>query len=135
MDDVFLIAGTVFLGVSAVIHVVIFALESVLWSRPAIWQRFGITSAADAETIRPMAFNQGFYNLFLALGAGVGVALIAIGHVREAGVAVALFALGSMLLASLVLVISNPRLARAALTQGTAPLLGIIALLLAFLLG
>ena len=28
--------------------------------------------------IRPMAFNQGFYNLFLAIGAGVGLAFLGI---------------------------------------------------------
>ncbi len=44
----------------------------------------GSASQADADVIRPMAFNQGFYNLFLALGVIGGLLLVASGSV-EAG--------------------------------------------------
>ena len=57
---------------AALIHVWFFALESVLFSRPTVFRRFGLRSAEDAAIVRPMAFNQGFYNLFLALGIVVG---------------------------------------------------------------
>ena len=46
--------------------------------------RFGIRSAEDAAIVRPMAFNQGFYNLFLAIGIVAGLGLVASGQV-EAG--------------------------------------------------
>lgn len=58
-----LIVAEVFAVLAAVLHVVFFAFESVLWTRPAIFGRFGIRSQADADLIRPMAYNQGFYNL------------------------------------------------------------------------
>ena len=35
---------------------------------------------AAADTIRPMAYNQGFYNLFLAIGAIIGVVLFLVGR-------------------------------------------------------
>ena len=51
-------------------------MESLTWTQPATWKRFGVASQADAETTRPTAYNQGFYNLFLALGALVGIAAV-----------------------------------------------------------
>src|ERR1700754_610871 len=113
MSTVFLIIGAVFVGIAGLIHVAIFLLESVLWNRPSTWKRFGLTSQTDADTLRPMAFNQGFYNVFLALGAFAGLVMLASPSVHQAGAALAIFVLLSMLLASIVLVFSNPRLARA----------------------
>ncbi|WCD92460.1 DUF1304 domain-containing protein [Microbacterium sp. nov. GSS16] len=82
---------------------------------------------ADAETTRPLAFNQGFYNLFLALAAFLGVVLVAVGA-QTAGVTLALAGTGMMLAAALVLVFSDRTKLCAAATQGTAPLLAVIAL-------
>ncbi len=130
MSDVFLVIGAIFVGLAAVIHVFIFVLESVLWTRPATWRRFGLRSQGEADTVRPMAYNQGFYNAFLALGAGAGLVMIFSANVRPEGTALAIFVLLSMLLASVVLITSNPRLARAAATQGVAPLIGLIFLVL-----
>jgi putative membrane protein len=45
---------------------------------------------------------------------------------HQAGVALQLFATLSMVLAATVLVISSPKLARAAILQGALPLLGIV---------
>jgi putative membrane protein len=133
MNGVFLVLGAIFAGLAALIHVAIFTLESVLWSRPTTWKRFGVRSQDDADVLRPMAYNQGFYNVFLALGAGVGILMIGSESVRQGGVALTIFSLLSMLLASIVLVSSNPRLVRAAMFQGLAPLLGIVFLVLALL--
>jgi putative membrane protein len=130
MNPVFLVIGSVFAVLAAVLHVVIFRFESIAWSKPAVWKRFGVTSQADADVVRPMAYNQGFYNLFLGVGAALGVVLLATG-VTEAGYAIALFATGSMLAAASVLILSNRRLARAAVTQGAFPLLAVLFLLLA----
>jgi len=132
MNPVLLIIGSVFAVLAAVLHVAIFRFESIAWSTPAVWKRFGVTSQADADVVRPMAYNQGFYNLFLGIGAALGVVLLATG-VTEAGFAIALFATGSMLAAATVLILSNGRLARAAVTQGTFPLLAVLFLLLALI--
>jgi len=130
MSGVFLVLGAIFVAIAALIHIFIFVLESVLWSRPATWKRFGLRSQEEADIVRPMAYNQGFYNVFLALGAGAGIAMLAYATVQAQGIALSIFVLLSMLLASVVLITSNPRLARAALTQGVAPLLGLIFLVL-----
>ena len=63
--------------VAALIHVWFFVLESLQFDQPKVFGRFGITSAEDAAIVRPMAFNQGFYNLFLALGILAGLGLVA----------------------------------------------------------
>jgi putative membrane protein len=126
MTTTLLIIGSVFVGLAALIHVYIFYMESVTWTAPGTWRRFGIASQEDAETIRPMAYNQGFYNAFLAVGALAGIVLAASPTMHQAGVALELFASLSMVLAATVLVISSPRLARAAILQGALPLLGII---------
>jgi putative membrane protein len=130
MSGVFLVLGVIFVAIAALIHVVIFALESVLWSHPATWKRFGLRTQEEADIVRPMAYNQGFYNVFLALGAGTGIVMIAYANVQAQGIALSIFVLLSMLLASIVLITSNPKLARAAATQGVAPLIGLIFLVL-----
>ncbi|CAN5412938.1 DUF1304 domain-containing protein [soil metagenome] len=129
MNTAFVILGSVFVFIAAVIHVLIFFLESVLWTKPSTWKRFGLTTQAEADTVRPMAFNQGFYNLFLAIGVGIG--LIMIGGNVPGGVEIALFSAASMVAAATVLIVSSPKLARAAALQGVAPLLGIVFLVLA----
>ena len=74
-----------------------------------------------------LAFNQGFYNLFLAI---VTVAGIVIGAFEYYGVGLALLfaGTGSMLAAALVLLLSSPDKARAAITQGILPLIAIVLL-------
>ena len=129
----FVILGSVFVFVAAVIHVLIFFLESVLWSKPTTWKRFGLKTQAEADTVRPMAFNQGFYNLFLAIGVGVGLVLLGLPGSQQAGIALSIFAALSMVLAALVLITSSPKLARSAALQGVAPLIGVVFLVIALL--
>ncbi len=131
MSIVFLIIGAIFVGIAGLIHVAIFLFESVLWSRPSTWKRFGVKTQDEADVLRPMAYNQGFYNVFLALGAGAGLVMLASNNVQQAGAALSIFVLLSMLLASVVLLFSNPKLARAAAFQGVAPLIGLIFLVIA----
>ncbi|GAA1930258.1 DUF1304 domain-containing protein [Microbacterium aoyamense] len=124
------IIATVFGSLAALLHVYIFIMESVQWTQPRIWKRFGVTDQAAAETTKPMAYNQGFYNLFLAIGAVLGMVLFWAGGdgapADIAGRALALFSLGSMLAASLVLVTSGRKYLRPALVQGTFPLIGFV---------
>ncbi|HEX4444314.1 MAG TPA: DUF1304 domain-containing protein [Galbitalea sp.] len=128
MNLVLLIIAIVFAGLAALLHVYIFVMESILWTRPSIWRRFGLKSQDDAQIMRPMALNQGFYNLFLAIGVFVGFFLLPHPTLHSAGVMLILFCCASMLAASLVLVISNPKMVRAAVTQGLLPLIAVVCL-------
>ena len=131
MSPAFIIIGSVFAAIAALIHVYIFVLESVSWTKESTRKVFGVRSAEDAELMKPLAYNQGFYNLFLALGVATGLVMIAAGAVAQGGFAIAIFALASMVLAAVVLITSNPKMARSALIQGAAPLLGLVFLALA----
>jgi putative membrane protein len=112
---------------AALLHVYIWFLESFRWTHPATRRTFGV-SEADAEVLRPMAYNQGFYNLFLAIITLVGVAMLKPEH--WVGSALALAGTGSMLAAAVVLVTHDRSMARAALIQGTLPALAVLFLLL-----
>jgi putative membrane protein len=114
--------------VAAAIHVLFFVMESVRFTEPATYQRFFVASQADAETLKPFAFNQGFYNLFLAVGAVAGVIALNSGH-AEAGRALILLACGSMAAAGIVLVAYDRRFARAGLIQAIPPLVAIVGVL------
>ena len=120
------VAGLVLAGIAAALHVVIFWLESVAWTTPRARATFGTTEQEAAAT-RELAFNQGFYNLFLAVVTAIGIVLVAAGT-TGAGAALVLAGTGSMLAAALVLVLSSPDKRRAAVTQGAAPLLAVVAL-------
>jgi putative membrane protein len=129
------VIATVVAALAALLHVYIFLMESVQWTQPRVWKRFGVPDQAAADTTRPMAYNQGFYNLFLAIGAVIGLVLYWAGAdestLRVAGFTLVLFSLGSMLAASLVLLTSGGRYLRPALIQGTLPLIGFVLFLFA----
>jgi putative membrane protein len=116
----------VFAALAALVHVYIFVLESLRWEHPRTRAVFG-TSEEVAAVTRPLAYNQGFYNLFLAIGAIVGIGLA--GADRSASVALVVASTGSMVGAALVLVTSDRSKARAALVQGVFPALSLLALL------
>jgi putative membrane protein len=111
-------------GLAALLHVYIFWLEALAFDT-AGRKAFGV-SADDAAVMKPWAYNQGFYNLFLAIGTAVG---IAIAHSnRDAGVALVVLGVGSMLAAALALVTSDPSKARGAVVQGTVPAICLVLL-------
>ncbi|CAM3637802.1 DUF1304 domain-containing protein [Isoptericola cucumis] len=125
-----IVAGLVLAGAAAALHVYIFWLESLAWTTSRARATFGTTEQEAAAT-RELAFNQGFYNLFLAVVTGVGIVLLALGSaagVTGAGAALALAGTGSMLAAALVLFLSSPAKRGAAVKQGTLPLLAVVAL-------
>lgn len=121
------ILGLVLLSIAAVFHGYVFVLESLRWTAPRTRAAFGLRTVEEAETTRLLAFNQGFYNLFLALGTAVGVVLVAAGATAE-GYALLVLGAGSMAAAGVVLAVSQPRLLRAALLQLLPPALGLAAL-------
>ena len=111
---------------AGVVHVLIFCMESVWWTTPKVRARFR-QAPEQAEATRLFAFNQGFYNLFLAIGTFAGLALVLTGH-RVSGLTLVSWNCLFMLGAAIVLVASAPRLRRGALIQGAAPLLFLILL-------
>jgi|SRR4051812_20165284 putative membrane protein len=117
-----LTAALVLAGLAALVHVYIFWLEALAFDTVGR-KAFGI-SADDAALMKSWAYNQGFYNLFLAIGTGVGVA---IEHSnRDAGVALVLLGVGSMAAAATVLITSDPGKARGAIVQGTFPAISLV---------
>jgi len=114
-----------------VLHVVFFVFESLLWTRPEVYARFGIGSREQAETIRPMAFNQGFYNLALAVGLFVGIVML--GRDGSAGVVgktLVIFATACMVVAGVVLASTGKKYWRAAAIQLVPAALALVLVLL-----
>ncbi|TQL68626.1 putative membrane protein [Nocardioides albertanoniae] len=122
------VVGLVLAAVAALLHVYIFVMESLTWTSEKTRAVFG-TSAAEAEATRELAFNQGFYNLFLAIVTAVGMILFAL-DATEAGTALMLAGVGSMAAAAAVLFVASPDKRSAALKQGVVPLLAVLALIL-----
>ncbi len=113
-------------ALAALLHVYIFVIESLQWEKPSTLKAFGMT-AEQAAVMKPLAYNQGFYNLFLAIEVAVGIGLV--GSHRGASVALVTFACASMVTAALVLVTSDGSKARGAAIQGTFPALALLGLL------
>ena len=115
-----------FAGLAALLHLLFFCLESLFWMHPAV-RRIFRTTEEEARATKFLAFNQGFYNLFLALGAAAGLCLL--GHAHDAaGRALLTLACGSMLGAALALASGGRNYLRGALIQGLPPLLALLAL-------
>jgi putative membrane protein len=113
---------------AALIHVYFFVLESLWFMRPAVYRRFGLDSEDEARIVRSFAYNQGYYNLFLAAGVAFGLTLVAVGD-ASAGRAVALFACSSMIAAGVVLALYNPSFLRAAAIQVVPGLVAVVGIL------
>ena len=125
------IIGSVVVALAALLHVYIFVLESVRWMQPSTWRIFNVRDREQAEILRPMAYNQGFYNLFLAIGAAAGLVLYFDGNLPDAARALILFSTASMAAAAIVLTTTGPGYLRPALVQGTLPLIGFVLFLFA----
>jgi putative membrane protein len=119
-------AALIFAGLAALLHVYIWVMESLTWTSARTRATFG-TTAEEAQATKELAFNQGFYNLFLAIITGVGITIGGFGY-YDAATALIFAGTGSMLAAAVVLLVSSPDKARAAITQGTLPLIAIVLL-------
>lgn len=119
------VVGLVIIAIAALVHGYIFWLESISWTSERTRAVFG-TTEQEAQTTKALAFNQGFYNLFLAVEVALGIAVFASGATLIGAVLVFAGA-ASMVLAGVVLLASSPDKARAALTQLLPPLIGMIA--------
>jgi len=112
---------------AGIIHVLFFCMESLWWTKPAVYRRFRSTPE-QAQATKALALNQGFYNLFLAAGALGGLALIATGRM-SLGLALVTWNCASMLAAAVVLAASSPQMIRGAVIQGLAPLVFLLGVL------
>lgn len=112
---------------AGLIHVGIFFMEAVRFSDRKVYHGvFGVRDD-EVEAATPWAFNQGFYNLFLSIGAFVGVALVR--GDASAGWALILMSCGSMLAAAIVLAAKYRDKANAAWKQALFPALTLLAAL------
>lgn len=113
-------------ALAALVHVYIFVIESLQFEKPSTLRAFGVRPA-EAAVMKPWAYNQGFYNLFLAVETALGIGLV--GSHRGASVALVTFACASMVGAALVLVTSDRSKLRGAAVQGTFPALALLGML------
>lgn len=120
--------SSVFALIAGLIHIYIFLMESILWGKPRINKVFGMTSE-QAENNRLFAFNQGFYNLFLALGAIFG-SIMVINNSSPTAVTLMVFSCACMFGAACVLFFSAKKLLRPALIQGIPPLIALATIFL-----
>lgn len=118
--------GLTLAGIAALIHIYIFYMESLAWTSDKTRKTFGM-SEDEAQATKQMAFNQGFYNLFLAIVVGVGI-VMSVAGAGAIGATLVFAGAGSMAAAALVLFVSSPDKRGAALKQGVIPLLGVVAL-------
>jgi putative membrane protein len=125
--------ATIVFGLVIGVHLAFFAGEALLWSSPVV-QHFvlpqlnpglSVPERVQAEVLRALFFNQGFYNLFVSFGGLVGIVLIARGRV-PAGVTLVRFVSAFAFGAGLVLMASTSAIAGGAVQAS----LGASALLL-----
>lgn len=110
----------------------IFVLESFLWMRESTMRVFSVSGTDEAESTREMAFNQGFYNLFIGLMA-LGGSIAYLSGSFTVGMTLMLAAAASMSAAAIVLFVSSPDKRGAAVKQLVLPLAGGVLLLLSIL--
>lgn len=116
---------------AGLLHVAIFAMESIFFMHESIYSRFLITSTDQAQVVSLFAYNQGWYNLFLAIAALSG-AIFTNTLPKNVGASLSIYACLSMLGAAIVLVLSSPELLRAAVIQGIFPLLALVIFAMSF---
>lgn len=120
------VMAVVFGVVAGVVHLGFWLMESIRWRQPAIWKRFGVSSQDEADALAFAMQNQGYYNLFLAIGAIAGAVLVSTdiaGRTTLLGYC-CLFMLG----AAVVLFVARRTMVQAALVQGVPPAFALLAL-------
>jgi len=118
----------VFATIAVVFHLVAFVLESVLFRRTAV-QVFLLGRPEPAPGVRLWAFNQGFYNLFLAAGPAAGLVAHHAGH-AAVGRALVIYGCAFMAACGVVLFASDRKLWRGMLGQSVPPLVALVTALL-----
>ena len=109
-----------FISLAALLHVYIFYLEVFAWEKPAARKAFGEASVEELAITRFFAYNQGVYNLLLAIIAGIGVAM--------RNPALMLAGAGSMVVAAAALAFKSPKHRGAAMKQCVFAVIGVVCL-------
>ena len=109
-----------FISLAALLHVYIFYLEVFAWEKPAARKVFGEASVEELAISRFFAYNQGVYNLLLAIIAGIGVAM--------RNPALMLAGAGSMIVAAAALALKSPKHRGAAMKQCVFAVIGVVCL-------
>ncbi|PRZ15623.1 DUF1304 domain-containing protein [Nesterenkonia sandarakina] len=120
--------------IAALIHITVFVCEALLFERKAVHQGIFLTATANVPAVRLWAFGVGFYNLFLAVGTILGVALWAAWD-ESVGRALVIYTCWFMVLCGVVLFIADRRAMgrpkgagiSGALGQAAPPLIAVIA--------
>ena len=115
----------IFAGIAGVIHVLFFLMESIFWLNPAIHSVFLVETVANAELLDVYVKNQGYYNLFLALGMFAGLWLT--GRNKQAGQTLVIYLCLVMVGAALVLRFTIPAMTSGPYIQGVPPLIALVA--------
>ena len=126
----------VFAGTAALVHLLAFTWEVLLFERPGVHEGIFRIPTANLPATRLWSFNVGFYNLFLAAGPITGLVLLHTGQ-TAAGRALVLYTCAYMALAGIVLgvsdllALSRPRGAGrgGALAQAVPPAVALVAAL------
>lgn len=116
-----------FTMVAVLFGLMAFVLESFLFHRTDV-QTFLLGRPEPAEGVRLWAFNQGFYNLFLAVGPTAGLIAHYAGY-TDVGRALVIYGCAFMAGCGIVLFISNRKLWRSMIGQSGPPLIALIAAL------
>ena len=119
-----LIAVQILAALAGLLHVYIWVMESLRFSDPKVHHGVFRVETEHVERVRSWAFNQGWYNLFLAIGALAGVAVVR--SEAAVGWTLIVFTCASMLGAALVLALKDRSMASSALKQGLFPALALL---------
>jgi len=119
----------IFAVAAVLFHVAAFVLESLLFARPAA-QTALLGRPDPSPALRLFAFNQGFYNLFLAAGPAIGLIAHSRGH-EKVGEALVAYGCAFMAACGVVLFVSDRRLWRSMIGQSGPPLVALAGLLVA----
>ena len=111
---------------AGLVHVWAGVLESFLFRREAVHAGVFHTPSENVPALRLWSFCQGFYNLFLAAGTFVGVALLHTDQ-RTAGVALVLYTCAFMVGCGIVLFVADKKPLDGALGQALPPLGALVA--------
>ncbi len=122
----------IFAAMTMLIHVIVFVGESVFWLEPVIYKqavlKIGllteVSAHEQARILEVLFFNQGFYNLFVAIGGVAGIILYKAGK-AQAGLALVSYTCFFALGAALVLA-SSTTAYPGALIQGVPPALALL---------
>ena len=120
------VISTITISITALIHILFFKLESLDFMKPEVLQKFGLDQSSG-QFVKVWAFNQGFYNLFFAIGLFYSLFLINFKDQNE-GRVLASFILISIVGAGVVLYASQPQKLSAALIQAIPALIAVISL-------